>query len=192
MNDEQGVSEWITCRMQTADIVRHYFDLKHGGRVSENDVESIFDVVQKLMLGSCAFFSSVIARQASRDQMVCISSVRTGHLLHSVFACSPQYETKSLKGDFVDILGRGTLLDLLGAMERIAGPVSVQIGGVIDPEDYLEGEETTLLHLARSLPWTRQFVGIRTVGESPNTISALKKTASFYRDGERPALAGGL
>lgn len=183
MNDEKALLQWMSDRLRTADIVRHYFDVKETGKASADDVEAIFDVVQKLMLGSCGFFASSIARRAGQDHLVWVFSKGTEKLLHAVIACSPQYSKEPLRGDFVDILGRGSLPDFVAAMERIAGPVDIEIGGPIEPGDYLEGEEAALVVLAEALPWTRQFMNGGTDDRS-DFIEAIKAAGAFRRPEE--------
>jgi hypothetical protein len=184
-NDEAAVLKWMTDRLLKADIVRHYFDLKQAGKIENNDAEAIFVIIQKLMLGSCGFFASVIAREIGQDHLVWIYSKVTDRLLHSVVATSPQLEASVLRGSYVDVLGRGNLRDLVDAMESIAGPVSVEIGGPIDHVDYLDGEEAAMIKLAEALPWTRQFMPASRNGSMmPEFFEAMSAVGSFRRETE--------
>jgi len=182
---QDALMKWMTERVVTSDIVGHYFDLKRANRVDAHDVEAIFVIIQKLMLGSCGFFSSVIARQIGQDHLVWFFAEETERLLHSVIACSPQYERGALRGAYVDVVGRGNFRELLVAMEEVAGPVTVEIGGPIDPSDFLEGEEAALMTLAKALPWTRQFMGIsKDESEKIDAFAAMMAVGEFRRDGE--------
>lgn len=179
MIDQEAVLAWMTERFRSADIVKEYFAAKDGGRAGPDDIGAIFNLSEKLMMGSCGFLSSTIARQVGSDQLVWLFSRSTGRLLHSVIACSPQYDPELLRGDYVDILGRSSFSELLSAMERIAGPLVVEIGGPIDREDYSEGQEAELEVLARALPWTRQFMGRPPAGAEPvDFVSAIRLAGS--------------
>lgn len=190
MIDQEAVLAWMTERFRSADIVKEYFDAKGGGRAGPDDVDAIHNLTIKLMLGSCGFFSSVIARQVGSDQLVWLFSRRTGRLLHSVIACAPQYDPGLLRGDYVDILGRSSFVELLTSLQRIAGPLDVEIGGPIDREDYAEGQESDLEMLARGLPWTRQFMGQPPAGiETVDFIKAIRLAGA---SAERPAVRPGV
>lgn len=122
-------------------------------------------LIQEFTLGRCHFLTSAVARAVGRDHAVCFVHP-DGRVAHSVLSFSPQYGD-ALRGYGADILGRRSLADMTNEVRMIAGKVSIAIGDIAEPNDFLPGEEDALLTLASHLPWLRSILRLPVADASP-------------------------
>jgi hypothetical protein len=149
---------WVTKRVLNSDLMPHYFDLREKGMAADIGADAVREMAFNFLVSRCAFFATVVAKKLGREHAVSFFD-ETGVLLHSVVACSPQYDSRFLTGNYVDAMGRGRLKDMQADLEDAFGPTTVKIGELVSDEDFSPNEESTLAELAGVLPWTRNFMG---------------------------------
>lgn len=157
---DQGIApadaaEWIQRRLVGSDLIRHYFDLKGEGLDPSEGAEAVGALADVYVLGRCAALATVAARIAGRERIVRFLWP-DGRLVHAVLACAPQHAGEPLRGDCVDVLGRGSLSALEADLKAAIAPVTVEIGTVVPDQDFLEGEVASLGLVCEQLPWLRR------------------------------------
>lgn len=146
---------WLNHRLAGSDLIRLFFALREDGLDPHEGAQAVGSLADLYVLGRCNRLATFAARRVGRDRLVGFHWP-DGRLLHAVLACSPQEAGGPLRGDGVDILGRMPLRILAEDLSRLVGGIRVEVGGLLDEDDFLEGEAAALERLCPHLPWLRR------------------------------------
>ncbi|EHP94485.1 hypothetical protein [Methylorubrum extorquens] len=169
---------WLNGRLAGSDLIRLFFALREDGLDPREGAQAVGSLTDLYVLGRCNRLATFAARRVGRDRLVGFHWP-DGRLLHSVLACSPQEAGGPLKGDGVDILGRMSLRTLAEDLSRLVGGIQVEVGGLLDEDDFMEGEAAALERLCPHLPWLRRAMLLAEADDA--APAAFLQAAAWFR-----------